>query len=55
MQVANISDIQNSNRFMYSKHLINFPSLKHLLMPQFPWASNAKIDNNRIPMSLLIQ
>lgn len=55
MQVANTSDIQNSKRFTYSKHLINFPSLKHLLMPQFHRARNAKIDNNRIPMSLLIQ
>lgn len=55
MQAANISDIQNSNRFMHSKNLINFPSLKHLLMPQFPRAKNVKIDNNRIPVSLLIQ
>ena len=55
MQVANIPDIQNINRSMYSKHLINFPSLKHLLMPQFHGARNVKIDNNRIPKRLLIQ
>lgn len=44
MKLAYISDIRNINGSTYSKNLINFPSMKHVAMPQFQGIRNAKID-----------